>query len=405
MNTQMKVLVLNCGSSSVKYKLYDMRDKSVMAQGGVEKLGLPDSFLKLTLPSGEKVILNENLPEHTSAVKFILSVLTGSENGCLHSLDEIDAVGHRLVHGGEKFSESVILDDEVIRNVKACYDLAPLHNPSNIKGIEAVTAILPEVPQVGVFDTAFFQSMEPYSYMYPLPYQLYEKYAVRKYGFHGTSHRYVSRRAREVLGREYDSQRIICCHIGNGASVSAIRGGKAVDTSMGMTPTAGLMMGTRCGDIDPGIIPFLMEKEGMSAADLSTLINKKSGVLGISEISSDMRDIEDAIAEGNDRAKLAMEMYNYRIKKFVGAYMAALGGCDILVFTGGVGENQWVTRDYVCSGMEWCGLKLDKELNTGMRGKEMVISTPDSKVTAMVVPTDEELMIARDTVELVGKKG
>ncbi len=397
----MKILVLNCGSSSVKYKLYDMSTHDVLAQGGVEKLGLPDSFLKLTRPDGQKVVLSESLPEHTSAVKFILSVLTSPENGCISTLEEIDAVGHRIVHGGEKFAQSVLLTQEVLDQVKECYDLAPLHNPSNIKGVEAITALLPNVPQVGVFDTAFFQTMEPYAYMYPLPYDVYKKYDVRKYGFHGTSHRYVSKRACEILGRDYESQKIICCHIGNGASISAIRAGKAKDTTMGLTPTSGLMMGTRSGDIDPGIIPYLMEKMNMTAAQLSDLLNKKSGVLGISEISSDMRDIEDAIEAGNERAKLAMHMYNYRIKHYVGAYMASLGGCDILVFTGGVGENQWPTREYVCSDMEWCGLQLDKSVNTGLRSSETVISTTNSKVVAMVVPTDEELMIARDTMELV----
>lgn len=397
----MRVLVLNCGSSSVKYKLYEMREKKVLAQGGVEKLGLPDSFLKLTRPNGEKVILKEDLPEHTTAVKFILQALTDPENGCLKSLDEIDAVGHRVVHGGEKFAQSVRLTEEVLDQVRECYDLAPLHNPSNIKGVEAIRSLLPDVPQVGVFDTAFFQTMPPSSYMYALPYELYEKYGVRKYGFHGTSHRYVSHRACEILGRDYASQRIICCHIGNGASISAIRNGKALDTTMGLTPTAGLLMGTRSGDIDPGIIPYIMEKKQMTPQELSTLLNKKSGVWGISALSSDMRDIEDAIEKGNDRAKLAMDMYNYCIKKFVGSYMAALGGCDLLVFTGGVGENQWPTREYVCSEMEWAGICLDRKVNTGLRSSETVISTPDSPVTVMVVPTDEEWMIARDTVELV----
>ncbi|SJZ71555.1 acetate kinase [Porphyromonas cangingivalis] len=399
----MKILVLNCGSSSVKYKLYEMPAKDVLAQGVVEKLGLKDSFLKMTLPNGEKVVLEKEMPEHTSAVEFILENLTSPQYGCIKSFDEINAVGHRLVHGGEAFKESVLITDEVIAKVNECIDLAPLHNPPNLKGIDAIKKLLPSIPQVGVFDTAFQQSMEPHAFMYALPYRVYEKYGVRRYGFHGTSHRYVSKRACEILGKDYNNARIITCHIGNGASMNAIKNGKVIDTTMGLTPTEGLMMGTRCGDVDPGALAFIMGKENLNVEGFSNLINKESGVFGVSGISSDMRDIENAIESGNERAKLAMDMYNHRIKKYIGAFMAELGGCDIIIFTGGVGENQTSTREIVCAGMEYCGIELDNELNSKTRGKEIVISKPSSKVTVMIVPTDEELMIATDTLTLAGK--
>lgn len=398
----MKILVLNCGSSSVKYKLYDMDNHTVMAQGGVEKLGLPGSFLKFTTPEGEKVILEKELPEHDAAIQFILSVLTDDKYGCIQSYEEIDAVGHRVVHGGEAFSKSVEITSEVIGKIVECIDLAPLHNPPNLKGIRAMSNLIPGIRQVAVFDTAFHQTMPDYAYMYGLPYELYKKYGIRRYGFHGTSHRYVSQRACEILGVPFDKQRIITAHIGNGGSLAAIKDGKCVDTSMGLTPVEGLVMGTRSGDVDAGALSFIMQKEGLDAAGLSNLVNKKSGVMGISGVSSDMREIEAAIEDGDKRAALAMNVYNYRIKKYVGAYAAALGGLDILVFTGGVGENQWPTRTAVCKDMEFMGIKLDEKLNTGMRGKEMIISAPDSKVIVMVVPTDEELTIAADTMEILG---
>ncbi|MCC8171043.1 MAG: acetate kinase [Parabacteroides sp.] len=399
----MKILVLNCGSSSVKYKLFDMDNQAVMAQGGVEKLGLPGSFLKFTTPQGEKVILEKELPEHDAAIQFILSVLTDNKYGCIRSFDEIDAVGHRVVHGGEAFSQSVEITSEVIGKIVECIDLAPLHNPPNLKGIRAMSSLIPGIRQVAVFDTAFHQTMPDYAYMYGLPYDLYKKYGIRRYGFHGTSHRYVSHRACEILGVPFDKQRIITAHIGNGGSLAAIKDGKCVDTSMGLTPVEGLVMGTRSGDVDAGALAFIMQKEGLDAAGLSNLVNKKSGVMGISGVSSDMRELEAAIADGDKRASLAMNVYNYRIKKYVGEYAAALGGLDILVFTGGVGENQWATRTAVCKDMEFMGIKLDESRNTGMRGQEMVISAPDSKVTVMVVPTDEELTIAADTMEILGK--
>ena len=396
----MKVLVLNCGSSSIKYKLFDMEHKQVIAQGGVEKIGLKDSFLKITLPNGEKKILEKDIPEHTVGVEFILQTLTSPEYGAISSLTEINAVGHRMVHAGEKFSKSVLLTPEVLEAFTACNDLAPLHNPANLKGVNAIKAILPDVPQIGVFDTAFHQTMPDYAYMYAVPYELYKKYGVRRYGFHGTSHRYVSQRVCDFLGVKPEGQRIITCHIGNGGSISAIKDGKCMDTSMGLTPLEGLMMGTRSGDIDAGAVTYIMEKEGLDAAGISNLLNKKSGVLGIFGESSDMRDLEAAVAAGNPKAILAENMYFYRIKKYIGAYAAALGGVDIIVFTGGVGENQATARWGACQGLEFMGVKLDAEKNK-VRGEEMVISTDDSKVKVVVIPTDEELMIATDTLAIL----
>ena len=396
----MKILVLNCGSSSIKYALYNMDDKSVMTSGGAERVGLDGAFVKVKLPNGEKKQIMHDIPEHTEGVKFIFSLLTDPEIGVIKDLKEIDAVGHRMVHGGEKFNKSVLLTDEVLKAFEACIDLAPLHNPANLKGVKAVSELMPGLPQVGVFDTAFHQTMPAHSYLYAIPYDLYEKYGVRRYGFHGTSHRYVSQRVCEFLGVDYNTKRIITCHIGNGG-VAAVENGKCVDTSMGLTPLEGLMMGTRSGDIDGGAITFLEKKLGLDADGMSNLLNKKSGVLGITGISSDMREIDNAIAAGNERAKLALDMYNYRIKKYVGAYAAAMGGCDIIVFTAGVGENQSEMREAVCENMEYMGVKIDKEKNKGIRGVEAVISAPDSKVTVCVIPTDEELMIATDTMNLL----
>ena len=399
----MKILVLNCGSSSIKYKLYEMTTKEVLAQGGIEKLGLPDSFLKFKMPDGSKKTIEKNMPEHTVGVQLIFDTLTNPEYGCIKSLSEIDAVGHRLVHGGEKFNTSVVITPEVIEQMKACTDLAPLHNPANLKGVAAVSAILPNVPQVGVFDTAFHQTMPAHAYMYALPYEYYTQYGVRRYGFHGTSHRYVSRRACEFLGIDYEKTKIITVHVGGGGSITAIKDGKSIDTSMGLTPVEGLVMGTRSGDVDLGAITYLMDKLGLSVADLNTIINKKSGVLGVSGVSSDMRDIEDAIAKGNERAKLGLDMFEYRLLKYIGAYTAALNGVDLIVFTGGIGENQVITREYICKGLNYLGVKFNKELNAKTRGEEVEISTPDSKVRVVVIPTDEELTIATDTMNLVTK--
>ena len=399
----MKILVLNCGSSSVKYKLIDSADGKVLAEGGVEKIGLPDSFLKFKRPDGSKETITVSMPTHKEAVKNVLDILTDQKEGVIKSYDEIQAVGHRVVHGMEKFNKSVLITPEVIEKVKECYPVAPLHNPANITGIEAITELMPGVPQVAVFDTAFHQTMPAKAYMYALPYEDYTRYGIRRYGFHGTSHRYVSRRVCEFLGVPYDKQRIITCHIGNGASIAAIRDGISVDTSMGLTPTEGLVMGTRVGDVDPGALTYLMKSEGLDADGLTNVINKKSGVLGISGISSDMRDIEDAIAAGNERAKLAMDMYEYRILKYIGAYTAVLGGVDIIVFTAGVGENSPELREAICEKLAYMGVTLDKEANRS-RGKEVVISGSDSKVKVVVIPTDEELVIAQDTAAIAGKK-
>ncbi len=397
----MKILVLNCGSSSIKYKLFQMSTKQVLAQGGIEKIGMDDSFLKITLSSDEKVILKKEIKEHTSGIEFILEILTDSKYGCLQSLNEIDAVGHRIVHGGEKFNQSVVITQEVIDKVKACIDIAPLHNPANLKGIEAISKLLPSLPQVGVFDTAFHQTMPDYAYMYALPYEFYLKYGIRRYGFHGTSHRYVSKRACDFLGIDYKNSKIITAHIGNGGSITAINNGESVDTSMGLTPVEGLMMGTRSGDVDLGVITYLMKKEEMSVDNIANIINKKSGLLGVSGISSDMRDIDNAIAEGNKRAKLALEMYCYHVKKYIGSYAAALNGVDVIVFTGGVGENQTPLRQQICEGLSYLGIECDTEINKMARGVEAEISTKNSKVRVVVIPTDEELMIASDTLALI----
>ena len=400
----MKILVLNCGSSSIKYQLFDMESKSVLAKGGIEKIGLEGSFLKLTQPDGEKVTLTKDIPEHTTGVRFIISVLTGEEYGVIKSINEIDAVGHRMVHGGEKFSSSVLLTDEVMKDFEACNDLAPLHNPANIKGVNAVKDIAPEMPQVGVFDTSFHQTLPDYAYIYGIPYELYEKYGIRRYGFHGTSHRYITKRVCEMLGVKPEDKKIITCHIGNGGSIAAVKNGKCVDTTMGLTPLEGLMMGTRSGDIDPGAIPFIMEKLQLDGKGLSDLLNKKSGVLGVSGVSSDMREVEAAAASGNKRAELANTIYFYRIKKYIGAYAAAMGGVDIIAFAGGVGENQYPCREAALEGLEFIGVELDKELNKKSRGEEVILSTPESKVKVVLVPTDEELMIASDTYEIVSAK-
>lgn len=397
----MKILVLNCGSSSIKYKLFEMETKEVLAQGGIEKIGLPGSFLKLTLPNGEKKILEKDIPEHTVGVEFIFQTLTSAEYGAIKSLDELDAVGHRMVHGGERFSQSVVLNKEVLDAFTACNDLAPLHNPANLKGVNAVSALLPNIPQVGVFDTAFHQTMPAHAYMYAVPYELYEKYGVRRYGFHGTSHRYVSQRVCEYLGIPAEGSRIITCHVGNGGSISAVKDGKCIDTTMGLTPLEGLMMGTRSGDIDGGAVTFIMEKEGLNATGISNLLNKKSGVLGISGVSSDMREVTTAANEGNKQARLALDMYFYRIKKYIGAYAAAMGGVDVILFTGGVGENQSDCREIACSGLEYMGVKIDHQINNNIHGEEAIISTADSKVKVVVIPTDEEMMIASDTMALL----
>ena len=396
----MKILVLNSGSSSVKYKLIDTDGERVLAEGGVEKIGLSDGFLKFKRPDGTKDIVELGLTDHKGAIEAVLRQLTDPKEGCIKSYKEIDAVGHRVVHGGEKFAKSVVIDEAVKEMIRQCYDIAPLHNPANMTGIEAMEALLPGVPQVAVFDTAFHQTMPAKSFMYALPYKYYEEDGVRRYGFHGTSHRYVSQRVCEILGVDIKDVKIITCHVGNGGSITAVDGGRSVDTSMGLTPTEGLMMGTRVGDVDPGAITYLMTKHGLSAADIQRIINKESGMAGLTGISSDMREIEAAVNAGNERAKLGLDMYEQRITKYIGAYAAEMGGVDIIVFTGGVGENQTGLRADVCKPLAFMGVEIDAEANKA-RGEEAVISTPASKVKVVVVPTDEELMIARDTAALV----
>ena len=398
----MKTLVLNCGSSSIKYQLFDMEHGKVLAKGGIEKIGFDESFLKFKDKNGETVEKKKSIPNHEQGINFILSILTDEEYGCIQHYEEIGAVGHRIVHGGEKFSSSALITQEVIDKLIECAVFAPLHNPANLEGIKAMQKILPNTPQVGVFDTAFHQTMPDYAYFYALPYRIYEQYGVRRYGFHGTSHRYVSHRACEILGVPYEKQRIITAHIGNGASITAIRDGKSIDTSMGMTPVEGLVMGTRCGDIDAGALPFIMRKENLTSEGLCTFLNKSCGVAGFSEISPDMRDLENAAQAGNPRAIQTLNMYNYRIKKYIGAYAAILNGVDILVFTGGVGENKCNLRAAVCRNMEYMGLIFDEEKNAkDERGQVLILSKPESKVTVMVVPTDEEFLIASDTHEIL----
>lgn len=398
----MKILVLNCGSSSIKYKLFEMESRQVIAQGGVEKIGLPDSFLMVKLPNGEKVQINKEMPEHTVGIELILNTLTDSKIGCISSLQEIDAVGHRVVHGGERFNQSVVITDEVRASIEACSDLAPLHNPANLKGIDAISKTLPGVPQVAVFDTAFHQTMPDYAYMYALPYELYEKYAIRRYGFHGTSHRYVSKRVCNYLGADAATQKVITAHIGNGGSCAAVLNGKSVDTSMGLTPVEGLMMGTRAGDLDSGAAMYIMDKEHLTTAEFSTLVNKKSGLAGVSGVSSDARDIDAAVQAGNKRADLARKMFIYRVIKYIGAYAAAMNGVDILVFTGGIGENDAYIRGEIIKGLSYLGITFNEDLNNATRGKEALLSTEESNVKVCVIPTDEELMIASDTAALVG---
>lgn len=375
----MKILVLNCGSSSIKYALYNMDDRSVMTSGGAERVGLDNAFVKVKLANGDKKQIMHDIPEHTEGVKFIFSLLTDPEIGVIKDLKEIDAVGHRMVHGGEKFNKSVVLTDEVLKVFEECSDLAPLHNPANLNGVNAVSELMPGLPQVGVFDTAFHQTMPAKAYMYAIPYELYDKYAIRRYGFHGTSHRYVSKRVCEFLGVKPEEKRVITCHIGNGGSVAAVENGKCIDTTMGLTPLEGVMMGTRSGDIDGGAVSFIQKKLGLDADGISNLLNKKSGLFGITGISSDMREIDAAAKNGDEKARLALDMYFYRIKKYVGAYAAAMGGTDIIVFTAGVGENQANMREEVCRDMEWMGVKLDNEKNATVHGEETIISAPDSK--------------------------
>ena len=397
----MNVLVVNCGSSSLKFQLINYDNRDVLAKGLCERIGI-DGRLVYEPKNGEKEVTEAAMPTHVEAIQMVLDALVNEKSGVIKSLEEVDAIGHRVLHGGMKITNSVIIDDEVIKVIEECADLGPLHNPANLKGIETMEKLLPSVPQVAVFDTSFHQTLPKKAFIYGIPYEYYEEYGVRRYGFHGTSHKFVAEKACRILGWDITEKKIITCHIGNGGSITAIKDGKCVDTSMGLTPLEGLMMGTRSGDIDAGAVSFIMEKEGLDANGISNLLNKKSGVLGIFGESSDMRDLENAVAAGNPKAVLAEEMYFYRIKKYIGAYAAALGGVDIVVFTGGVGENQASARWGACEGLEFMGIKLDAEKNK-VRGEEMVISTEDSQVKVVVIPTDEELMIASDTMDILKK--
>ncbi|MGE1061090.1 acetate kinase [Megasphaera paucivorans] len=397
----MIVLVLNCGSSSLKYQLVNMDNEEVMAKGLVERIGMEDAVFTHKW-NGQKKEVTQSIPDHKVAVQLLLNALTDKECGVIASMDAIDAIGHRVVHGGEEFAASTLITDEVMKALERCSDMAPLHNPPNIIGINACKAIMPNVPQVAVFDTAFHQTMPAKAYMYGLPYELYKENGIRRYGFHGTSHRYVAGQVAKVMGKPVEELRIINCHLGNGSSLAAIKNGKCVDTTMGFTPLAGVLMGTRCGDLDPAIVLNVMDKKGLSTSEMDTLMNKKSGVLGISGVSSDFRDLGAAAAEGNERAQLALDMFHYQVRKFIGAFAAAMGGVDVITFTAGVGENGIEDRAAICDGLEYLGAKLCPERNN-VRGKDALISTDDSTVKMYVIPTNEEIMIARDTKEIVAE--
>ena len=399
----MKILVLNCGSSSIKYKLYNMDDNSVLAAGGVERIGLDEAFIKITLPNGEKKKIMHDMPDHKEGVNFVFQCLLDPEFGAIKSLSEIDAVGHRIVQGGDLFEKSVIVDKSVEDGIESLCDLAPVHNAGHLKGLRAVDKLMPEVPQVCVFDNAFHSTMPDYAYLYAVPYELYEKYHVRRYGFHGTSHKYVAHKAAEYLEEPIERLKLITCHLGNGSSIAAVDQGKVVDTSMGMTPLAGLMMGTRCGDLDPSVVNYLKYTLNITGHELDEILNKKSGLLGISGVSSDKRDVEEAAAAGNKRAQLASDMLNYQIKKTVGAYIAAMGGVDAIVFTGGIGEHDAIARAKVCHHMDWLGIRIDTEKNKHPVGDVCEITAWGAKVRTLVIATDEELMIARDTKEVLEK--
>ena len=395
----MKVLVINCGSSSLKYQLIDAQTEKALAVGLCERIGI-DGRLNHTPAGGEKVVINKDMPDHEVAVQMVLDELTDEKYGVISDLKEIDAIGHRVVHGGEKFASSVVINDEVMAAIEECNPLAPLHNPANLIGIRACQAIMPGVPNVAVFDTAFHQTMEPTAFMYGLPYECYEKYKVRRYGFHGTSHSFVSKRAIALAGLDPENSKVIVCHLGNGASVSAVKNGKSVDTSMGLTPLEGLVMGTRSGDIDPAIIEYLAHAMDKSLEEVMKILNKESGVYGLSGVSSDFRDLEKAADEGNKKAQLAQDVFGYRVAKYIGAYTATMNGVDAIAFTAGLGENNGIMREYVCSFLGYLGVEIDKEKNS-VRGEETIVSTPNSKVKVLVVPTNEELAIARETMELV----
>ena len=396
----MKILVINCGSSSLKYQLIDMEDKKVLAKGLAERIGIEGGRVKYEAAGKDEIVIEEMLADHKAALKIVLDSLQHAEYGAVKSLDEIDAVGHRVVHGGEAFAESVIIDEKVMKAINDNVEIAPLHNPPNIIGIEACKEIMGDIPMVAVFDTAFHQTIPALNYIYALPYEYYEKYKVRRYGFHGTSHQYITERAAEMLGKNLDDVNLITCHLGNGSSISAVVGGKCFDTTMGFTPLEGLAMGTRTGDMDPAIVPFIMDKENLSTEEMSNVMNKKSGVLGISGVSSDFRDLEEAAEKGNERAQLALDIFENRVRKFIGAYLTEMDHCDGIIFTAGVGENSISTRERVIDGLASLGIKIDRDKND-MRGKEAVISADDSSIPVLVIPTNEELKIAMETAKLV----
>lgn len=398
----MNILVINCGSSSLKYQLINMENESVPAKGLVERIGIEGSILTHKA-NDDKFVLEVPMKDHKDAIKHVLDAIVDANHGVLKSMDEIAAVGHRVVHAGEKYANSVVINDDVMAALEDCIKLAPLHNPPNLIGINACRELMPATPMVAVFDTAFHQTLPKEAYMYALPYELYKDFGIRKYGFHGTSHKFVTEQAIEMLGKDAKDTKIITCHLGNGASICAVNGGKSIDTSMGFTPLAGIAMGTRCGDIDPAIVPFLIKDAGMTVDQVNDLMNKKSGVLGLSGLSSDFRDLENAAAEGNERAQLALDVYYYRVNQTVGAYAAILNGADAIVFTAGLGENSSSCREAICERLSYMGVHIDKELNNSARGKQMEISTADSKVKVFVIPTNEELVIARDTKVLVSK--
>ncbi len=396
----MKVLVLNSGSSSIKYQLFNMEEESVLARGIVERIGIEDSFLEQENIEGEELLWQEDVADHSQGISLVIDALQDEKKGVLENMDEINALGHRVVHGGEKFADSVLITSEVVEKIEEVSELAPLHNPPNLAGIKECQRLMPDKPQVGVFDTAFHQTMPEEAYIYALPYEYYQKYGIRRYGFHGTSHKFVSRRAAELMDKALEELKIITCHLGNGASVAAVDQGRSVDTSMGLTPLEGLVMGTRCGDIDPAIVPFLQKKEGLEPEEVDSIMNKESGLLGISGISNDSRDVSEAAQQGNKRARLAAKVFNYRVKKYIGAYAAAMGGTDAIVFTAGIGENDGAIRAAILENLEFLGFKLDETKNN-TRGEEIDISTPGSRVKVFAIPTNEELVIARDTAKIL----
>jgi acetate kinase len=396
----MKILVINSGSSSLKYQLFNMKDESVLAKGIIHRIGIDNSYLEYEYGIDQELTIEKNIDDHKSGIQLLLDTILDKEYGVINNIEEIEAIGHRIVHGGEEFASSILIKDSDLSKIEKVSDLAPLHNPANIMGIKVFNELMPDKPQVGVFDTAFHQTMPKKSYLYALPYSYYQDYAVRRYGFHGTSHSYVARRAAEMLNEDLSEIKLISCHLGNGGSLTAVKNGKSIDTSMGMTPLEGLVMGSRCGDIDPAIVPFISEKEKLNIKQIDDILNKKSGLLGVSGISSDFRDVEEAAKNGNERAETAVELFNYRVKKYIGAYSAAMSGVDVIVFTAGIGENSISARNEILAGLEYLGIEIDENRNN-CRGQEQIISKPSSEVKVLVIPTNEELVIARDTVELL----